>query len=210
MQHLYGDRAALFGMAARGLPFYERQAVCDPYGVGAQFPLVQALVWTGDMERAERAADAVLRIVDEALFVSHLKFVAQVGRRDFDGARKVARSRVFPEADRAGFAIMVLAAEGRGDEARAAAAEWRATEPVAPFVELPLEAWLGERERANAIAARIDAFPVGAASVMTLIRLCVCGAPFDLEATPNFKRQLAESGLQWPPPTVLDLPLKTW
>ena len=164
----------------------------------------------GDFERAERTADAVLRSMDEALFVVQLKLVAQVGRRDFDGARKVGRSRVFPEADRAGFAIMVLAAEGRADEARAAAAEWRAQAPVAPFVELPLEAWLGERERANAIASRIDAFPVGAASVMTLIRLCVCGAPFDLEATPNFRRQLAESGLPWPPPTVLDLPLKTW
>ena len=117
---------------------------------------------------------------------------------------------MFPEPNRAGFAVMALAAEGRRDEALAAAKAWRATGSVAPFVELPMEAWLGERERANAIAARADAFPVGAASVMTLVRLCVCGAPFDLEATPNFARQLAESGLPWPPPTVLDLPLKDW
>jgi tetratricopeptide (TPR) repeat protein len=210
VQHLYGDRAALFGMAARGLPFYERQVVCDPYGVGAQFPLMQALVWMGDFERAERDAGAVLETLDEALFVAHMKFMAQIGLGNFEGASRFGQSKVFPEPNRAGFAVMALAAQGRREEALAAAEAWRATGSVAPFVEMPIEAWLGERDRANAIAARVDAFPGGAASVMTLVRLCVCGAPFDLEATPNFARQLAESGLQWPPPTVLDLPLKDW
>jgi TolB-like protein len=210
VEHLYGDRAVLFGMAARALPFFERQVACDPYGTGAQFPLVQALVWTGDFERAERTADAALQNLGAALFVSHMKFMARIGRRDFAGARQLALSREFPEPSRAGFAAMVLAAEGRRADAQVAAATFRAGGVAAPLVDQALEAWLGERERANAIAARIDAFPSGAASVLTMVRLCVCGAPFDLEATPNFARQLAESGLQWPPPTVLDLPLKDW
>lgn len=33
--------------------------------------------------------------------------------------------------------------------------------------------------------------------------VCFCGAPFDLEATPNFKARLAESGLRWPPPSAI-------
>jgi hypothetical protein len=207
VEHLYGDRAAVFGMAARALPFYERQAACDP--LGSRFPLAQALVWTGDFAGAERTADVALAR-GANLFIAHMKWMAQIGQHNYAGARALAQSDTFPPEDRAGFTAMVLAAEGRRAEAQAAAATARVAGKDAPLVELPLEAWMGERERANAIAARIDAFPSGSASVLTLVRLCVCGAPFDLDATPNFKRQIAESGLPWPPATVLDLPLKDW
>jgi hypothetical protein len=71
-------------------------------------------------------------------------------------------------------------------------------------------AWLGDRAEANAIAARLDVTPLGAAAVTDLIRACLCGAPFDLAAAPNFRSQLEASGLGWPPPSSLLLPLKRW
>jgi hypothetical protein len=40
--------------------------------------------------------------------------------------------------------------------------------------------------------------------------MCFCGAPFDLDATPNFAVRLKETGAPWPPRKVIDFPLKTW
>jgi hypothetical protein len=39
---------------------------------------------------------------------------------------------------------------------------------------------------------------------------CACGAPFDLEATPNLARAVEEAGLIWPPRRPIDWPLKDW
>ena len=39
---------------------------------------------------------------------------------------------------------------------------------------------------------------------------CACGAPFDLEYTPNFADKLAEAGLPWPPVSPISFPLKGW
>jgi TolB-like protein len=57
----------------------------------------------------------------------------------------------------------------------------------------------GNRAEANRIAAAFDARPAGPFLLAVLTADCLCGAPFDLEATPNFKARLAESGLPWPP-----------
>ena len=57
---------------------------------------------------------------------------------------------------------------------------------------------------------RRNVFRVGAAYLVGAVQMCFCGAPFDLEATPNFKSRLEEAGFDWPPPTILDFPLKDW
>ena len=42
------------------------------------------------------------------------------------------------------------------------------------------------------------------------VKSCLCGAPFDLEATPNFKARIAEAGFPWPPSTIVRFPAKDW
>lgn len=61
----------------------------------------------------------------------------------------------------------------------------------------------GDRDAANHAAALLDARPAGGLLLAIVITYCGCGAPFDLEATPNFKARLAESGLRWPPPRTI-------
>ncbi|HSS05733.1 MAG TPA: hypothetical protein VLK83_01190, partial [Rhodanobacteraceae bacterium] len=64
----------------------------------------------------------------------------------------------------------------------------------------------GDRDAANRQASLLDARPAGGLLLATVVTYCGCGAPFDLDATPNFKARLAESGLRWPPPqTIGDL-----
>ncbi len=64
----------------------------------------------------------------------------------------------------------------------------------------------GNRAEANRQAAVIDARPAGPFLLAVLTADCLCGAPFDLDATPNFKARLAESGLHWPPPQTIAYP----
>ena len=63
--------------------------------------------------------------------------------------------------------------------------------------------FVGDRERAGGYA--------GAALVPgNAVYSCMCGAPFDLEATPNFAQRIEEAGIPWPPRKVIDLPAKDW
>jgi adenylate cyclase len=77
------------------------------------------------------------------------------------------------------------------------------------FSSLILAAVLGDRDRANQLAARIDAYP-GSAATLSGTYLCLCGATFDLEATPNYEARIKEAGFAWPPPKRIDYPTKTW
>jgi adenylate cyclase len=64
----------------------------------------------------------------------------------------------------------------------------------------------GDRAEANRLAAAIDARPGGGLILAVITGDCLCGARFDLEATPHFKARLAESGLPWPPAPAMKFP----
>ncbi len=75
---------------------------------------------------------------------------------------------------------------------------------------LVVAAVVGNRERANELAARIDAYPGSAVAFSAPVMYCYYGVPFDLEATPNYKARIEEAGFPWPPPKRIDYPTKTW
>jgi hypothetical protein len=88
---------------------------------------------------------------------------------------------------------------------------------VLPFVNMSTDAENeffsdGLSEEILNSLARIDAVqvvgrtPAGGLLLAVLVTQCQCGAPFDLDATPNFKARLAESGLRRRPPTTLQFP----
>ncbi len=80
----------------------------------------------------------------------------------------------------------------------------------APWLELPLIAVSGQRERANAYAASMDAQPGGATALQEAVDNCDCGAPFDIDVTPNYAATLERSGLPWPMNESLYWPMKDW
>ena len=59
------------------------------------------------------------------------------------------------------------------------------------MTDLVEAALTGNRAEANRLAAKIDAQPGGGLVLAVIISDYLCGAPFDLEATPNFKARLA-------------------
>ena len=89
-------------------------------------------------------------------------------------------------------------------------AEILADPEIGGFVEFLAHARIGDREATNRIAAQIDEDPFGSAALTGLVLWCMCGAPWDLEVTPNFAADLEEGGLHWPPPSPIKWPLKDW
>jgi TolB-like protein len=207
---LFADRWMDFGGAAEMRRFVERQLQCDPYAWTANGNLAAIHNWLGDFDATLAVAARARDRLGLNVRVESSAFFALVGKRDYASARRAALSPAFEESRQMAYTAMVLAAEGRADEARTAVAGWHARFADLPLLDLPMAAWLGDRAEANAIAARLDVTPLGAAAVTDLIRACLCGAPFDLAAAPNFRSQLEASGLGWPPPSSLLLPLKRW
>ena len=101
----------------------------------------------------------------------------------------------------------------RGDSEALERARQQFTDPTnetSVFTLLNLTARAGDRKATNTLAAEIDARAGGPILLMNGIYFCLCGAPFDLEATPNLAARLAEAGLAWPPVESIRWPLKGW
>ncbi len=78
------------------------------------------------------------------------------------------------------------------------------------FLELQYFAVTGDRDSANQLAADIDTRAYGPLPLILITMWCGCGAPFDLEATPNFAAKIEQGRLPWPPRPTTTYPLKDW
>ena len=103
---------------------------------------------------------------------------------------------------------MITAAMGDADEAQRLLDEMIEKYDAKPGAAY--HAMLGNRERASQLAAIEDAAPLGFLNLMGGVGTCSCGAPFDLDVTPNFARLIEEGEFPWPPPEPIDWPLKDW
>jgi len=107
-------------------------------------------------------------------------------------------------------AAMPLALSGDKESARLAMEQWQAENGRNLRNEIEIHAAMGDQARANELAAEMDARPGGTMHLLLTINYCACGAPFDLEATPNFRARISELEMDWPPPRLIDYPLKGW
>ncbi len=78
------------------------------------------------------------------------------------------------------------------------------------YWSMMVASWGGMRDEANRLAAEVDQHRFGTATLAQWIMWCGCGAPFDLESTPNFAANLEDGGLDWPPEPIMEFPLKDW
>ncbi len=201
--------ASVFGYGEQLESVLERAAICDP---------LNAINWNtrGWVARVigkpERIVSiyAQLRTYRPELPPTATEFLAQamLGRQDKSQPLPIPSDNL----DSGGYAIAMQVARLRGMD-RAQARAW--VGPVTrdkgnirnwQTVDLTEAALFGDRAEANRQAALLDARPAGGLLLATATGYCGCGAPFDLDATPNFKARLAESGLPWPPPVAVVYP----
>lgn len=194
------DFAILYDNLEHRQAYAERQVRCDPLNPAMRLlygntllnrgEYEQALDWAGDMAEREMTYEAEV-----------VRFDALLALGRFDEAEAMLEEHWDWERIR-------LAAMRGEDSAR---------EIIVPFVTdaeedwftLALYALMGERDEANRIAGQLDAKPYGAIDLISSIELCRCGAPFDLEATPEFARRLAAGSFPWPPQGDIGFPAST-
>jgi len=179
--------------------------------ISASYDLPWSLIWAGDYEAALQAVEMAENKGISYPWLEDARYLALLaGGRVNDPAMRGPRPKgslvtlLYPPQ------FLREALAGDRTVARQMAEEHWSRPGVDDLSSLLVAAVVGDRDRANEIAARIDVHPGSAVVISLSIYACLCGAPFDLEATPNFKARIEEAGFPWPPPKRIDYPTKTW
>jgi TolB-like protein len=183
---------------------------CDPLSGMTRMSLVQSLVWAGQPETALEILDDSERLDIVIPFERTMRLIAMLAASRFD--QQAHAPQTIPDGTLYSMNDQLLVEASAGDPAvaRSMASEFFAVPETDDWSRMVAAAAIGDLDKANAAAARIDDRPGGAFMLAIGSQMCFCGAPFDLEAAPNFSARLEESGFDWPPPKPIDYPLKDW
>ena len=200
--------ANVMGYSAEYYEVAEKILECDPLRNLSWFNASRAKFWAGDAEGALEMARKGTEVAPGGwLTMTLLQTLAANGLHD------EAHSVIEAEIQFEGLALIfhTMVAAHRGDRDRLVplmeAIELRGRQN---FFGTVVAAWTGRRDAANAQAAEIDQHFWGPNALWQLVQWCQCGAPWDLEVTPNFAAKIEEANLTWPPVSPLTYPLKDW
>ena len=197
-----------YGRASDLLRIGERKAACDPLLFGPWSRIVQAHVWLGDLETAIATGEKALERVSHDR-IRHPLIMAYVGAGRIEDAQRVVERGIRDDNFKQLARLSILAAQG--DLAGAQEQKELLSDQTIEFsLTVSIAAQLGDRETVNRRAAKLDALPFGYLGLMLVPDVCFCGAPWDIEVTPNFARLLEDAELPWPPESPIEWPLKDW
>jgi len=186
-----------------------RDTRCDPLRPGGHVDLIHSAIWQGDFPKAVEISEASLQATSgDWLAATYVQALLANGSLDEAerAIQELIRSKIWID-----YAQTKLAA-ARGDATLLEKFDnlRNQTGDAGDDTHLMFAALRGDREVANNYAAKIDARPFGPMRLAQFVYICLCGAPFDIEATPNFAASLEDAGLLWPPPDTITFPLKGW
>lgn len=198
-----------FGRAAEFELIAKRLVECDPLSFNAWRWLSFAQIWKGEIDAALETSRRGYE-VSPHIRIAQQMFFATLAAGRLDDAEQIVERYVRGESN-----VLVLRhslAAARGDARLANEISGRLQEMNVrgPIGIIPGLASVGAREEANRRAAEVDAHPFGHLRLMLVPGTCFCGAPWDLEYTPNFAKLLEDAELPWPPASPINWPLKDW
>jgi TolB-like protein len=183
---------------------------CDPMRPQPTVYVAAAYMWVNEASQAE---NVILRARHNK--VSHpgltrILAMAQAAQGKFEQAQATVSSQGHSMPEQLLARGIIAATQGNEPKTSEALEQYLAGIGPNDRASLVLHAAMGHRNDANRLAAGIDARPFGHLVLLQAIYRCMCGAPFDLDATPLFSAMLADSGLSWPPARPIGFPLKDW
>ncbi len=203
------DFISPFGWARQLAEKFREMLACNPMDIEANYELPTMLIWAGDPEAALQAVEEAENKGLTHRWLENARYQALLAAGRVNHPMAMARAPG-PERHNMRRLIEREALAGDPELARQMAEEYWTRPDAYDLDSLPLAAAVGDRGRANKIAARIDAHPGSVSVISIAILSCICGAPFDLDATPNYKARIEEAGFRWPPPKRIDYPTKSW
>jgi len=202
--------AGVFGWAEQVSEHFQRLMRCDPLSalyvtMGSAFS-----IWAGQPEAALELTTRFTNTVGFNAWVDDLHFTALLA----SGKYRDDASVYDPNPEGSSFQIprrlLVYAMNNDLGKARETLESAQKEISLNDMNMLFAEAVLGNREAANALASEVDARFAGPFILAEVVKGCFCGAPFDLESTPNFKKRIEEAGFNWPPSAPIKYPAKDW
>lgn len=193
-------------------PYLDRSRkvlACDPRRSLSWFNTARAALHAGDKDESLRLAREGIEIAPGE-WLSMALIRALIADGQYAEARREIANRIQDRQMALSLSASVSAHEGNQAGFDKEFAQFRAEFPTDLYWTMTVAAWGGDRELANLSAAKIDQHPFGAVTLTLAISWCGCGAPFDLEAVPNFAAKVRDGGPAWPPAAALDYPLKDW
>jgi TolB-like protein len=201
--------ALMTGRAEAVVAKTEQQLRCDPLNTMARAMKATGQIWTGNAEGSIRTVEKAQADGIAFSWLASIVYLARLanGEVDHPEVRAVKGPDAWIGYPREALRLSV---SGDVDAARAVVEEYRTGPDANDWSALVASAVVGDRERANEYAARIDARPGAGLVLGNAVYSCLCGAPFDLEATPNFAQRIEEAGIPWPPRKIIDVAAKDW
>ena len=200
--------APIFGYAEEYLAHALRVLECDPQSSQSWFNVARTTMRLGDLEQTLKYVREGMEVAPGSwLATASLRALAANGRYD---EALIELDRIQNSEIALSFEALIAAARGDAVEFDRIYAEFKKENLSGDYWLSLVGAWGGRREEVNQAAAEIDRHQFGAATLAQLVLWCGCGAPFDLEATPNFAARLEEGNLPWPPAPIMEFPLKSW
>jgi len=202
--------AAPYGWAEQTAKHSVERVRCDPLSGLAVAQLMQWQLWDGQPGQAEQTARRYLDDVGYHPWVDDCMFWVMLVTGQYREHPEPSGPNPEGSYHQGPRKIYLHAMDNDLDTAQQVLAAWQAEHPVDDSTLMAVATALGDRQRANELAGRIDARVGGNLALSDAVKSCLCGAPFDLEATPNFAARIEEAGFPWPPPTVIKFPAKDW
>jgi adenylate cyclase len=197
-----------FGKAAEVRDLGRRQIECDPLAFSGWMISATASLWLGDFDAALETSRRGIQSTGHRIMTMNL-ISSLIGAGRFEEAKTIVHREFRDEQGQLARLLKISAAQGDEATAMALLSQY---EPLSAQKDTLLSSYAvtGHRQRANEIAAEIDATSFGYLTLIRLVHGCLCGAPFDLQATPGFAKRVEDADLPWPPPSPISWPLKDW
>ncbi len=198
-----------YGMAQEVLDLAERMVACDPQNPFPWWYALQAHLWLGDPQSAVEVGEQAVETVDHGTLRQAL-IHAYIAAGRLDDAEYALGQETGSQEELADRYMTLAAARGDAEEVQVQKELMLRHHGDRIDVILNYLPRSGDREESNRIAAELDSHPYGYLALMGTPQFCLCGAPWDIEVTPNFARRLEDAGFDWPPASPIDWPLKDW
>jgi len=201
--------APLIGYAEQYRDRAKTELACDPLRSLSWFNAARAELWAGDKVEALRLAREGTQTAPGG-WLGMVLIRTLVANGLYEEASREIENSV--QDDNMAMALKALVLAHQGDKQRFAQVDKQYTDnpDFDPFWKVMVSAWGGQRDAANRSAAEFDKHHFGPPALWQQVHWCACGAPWDLEATPNFAAKIKEGNVPWPPPSPMSFPLKDW
>lgn len=204
------DVAVPFGWAAAAAG-HEREVLrCDPLRALPAIMLSYWEIWSGNAEQALVDAEQNLVIQGFHPWLDDARYMALIASGQYRNNPDMLKPKPEGSTFQVPREIFVHAINNDVETAQNLLSDWLVNNEVDDLNMTMAMAVFGNREAANDYAGRIDARIGGTLALSEVVKACMCGAPFDLESTPNYKQRIEEAGFNWPPISPIKYPAKDW